>query len=98
MVPSAVVRTGEGPTRLRGRIDELRLLSVVIGPHEPLPGDVTLLGEARRVHLDAFGRLDRSHHSGPVSIDFELAGDPPRRTAVELGLLGTVRTVTEQAP
>ncbi len=96
VVSSAVVRTGEGPTRLRGQLDELRLLSVVVGQPDPLPVDVDILGAAQLIHVDAFGRLDRSHHAAPVEIAFQ-TGDPPRRTSVEMGLLGTVRTLSGPA-
>src|SRR5262249_4990030 len=87
------IRTGEGLTAFRGSLDELRLFTVSAEEHEPLTGDVRLLGAARVLHLDDFGRLDAAFHPGPEVVSFE-AGEPPVRTNVELGTMGSVRTWT----
>lgn len=79
----------------RGAIDELRLASVVRGDHETIPPDVVLEGEPRVVHLDPGGRLDPAWHAAPVTISFR-TGEPPVRTVIEYGLLGSVRSWTER--
>jgi hypothetical protein len=89
----APLRSGEGLTAFRGRLDELRLFTVSAEAHEPFTGDLRLLGAARILHLDDFGRLDPAFHSGPEVVSFE-SGDPPVRTNVELGSLGAVRSWT----
>jgi prepilin-type N-terminal cleavage/methylation domain-containing protein len=89
-------RGGEGTTvPYRGGLDELRLASVVRGDHETIPPDVVLEGEPRVLHLDAGGRLDPAWHAAPVTISFR-AGEPPVRTVIEYGLLGSVRSWTER--
>jgi hypothetical protein len=89
--PDAPLRTGNGSDRFRGAIDELRVASVVAGDHKPLPADVRVEGGAQVLHLDALGHLDPGYHRAPVVLSF-LTGEPPLRTSVEFGLLGTVRT------
>lgn len=84
----------EEAVRYRGRFDELRLSSVVRGDHEPLPAEIALEGPPRLVHLDPHGHLDPARHRSPVRLAF-VAGDPPRRTSVEVGLLGHVRSWSE---
>jgi prepilin-type N-terminal cleavage/methylation domain-containing protein len=93
--PRAPIRTGEGLTAFRGALDELRLFTVSAEAHEPFTGDVRLLGAARVLHLDDFGRLDPAFHSGPEVVSFE-TGEPPVRTNVELGTMGSVRTWTDK--
>jgi hypothetical protein len=88
------LRSGEGLLRYRGRIDELHLLSVTVENHQPLPAEVRLLGAARVLRLDAFGRLDPAFHGAPEVVSFAW-GDPARTTHVELGLLGAVRSWTD---
>ncbi|MHC5212252.1 MAG: LamG-like jellyroll fold domain-containing protein [Planctomycetota bacterium] len=95
----AVVRrvplgTGDGPTRFRGALDELRIESIVRGADDPLPEEIVLDGKAQVVHLDAFGHLDPHWHAAPVTVTFRY-GEPSVRTVVEFGLLGTVRSWTE---
>jgi hypothetical protein len=92
--PGAPVRSGTGPAAFRGVFDELRLAAVVAGEHEPLPGDITLEDGPRLVRIDRFGHLDPSLHHAPVVVSL-LSGDPPRRSSVEFGLLGGVRTWTD---
>jgi hypothetical protein len=87
------VRSGLGIEAFVGAFDELRLGAVITGEHEPLPAEVTLEGAARMLRLDRFGHLDPAHHSAPVVVSF-LSGVPQRRTSVEFGLLGSVRTWT----
>lgn len=97
-VAGAPITSGdEEATRYRGAIDELRLASVVRGDHEPLPGGVVLEGEPQLVHVDARGHLDALHHRAPVRVSFT-SGDPARRTLIEVGLLGHVRTWDEEVP
>jgi type II secretory pathway pseudopilin PulG len=96
----AVVRrvpigTGHGPARFRGALDELRVEAVVRGTDDPLPQEIVLDGKAQVVHLDAFGHLDPHWHAAPVLVAFRY-GEPPVRTVVEFGLLGTVRSWTER--
>ena len=103
VVPAGLaVTTGVPPTHFRGRLDELRLSSVVVADHEPLPYDVTLSGPSRQVHIDAVGHLDATRHAGPEIVHMTWGVDPPLELYVELGLLGTVRSwserPTERAP
>jgi hypothetical protein len=86
--------TGDGPGRFRGALDVLRIESVVRGGDDPLPQEIVLDGETQVVHLDAFGHLDPHWHAAPVTVSFRY-GEPPVRTVVEFGLLGTVRSWTE---
>jgi Concanavalin A-like lectin/glucanases superfamily len=88
------LRAGEGLTRFVGLIDELRLQAVAPEQHAALPADVRLLGAPRVLHLDPQGRLDPDFHGAPEVVSFEW-GDPARRTHVELGLLGAVRSWTD---
>jgi hypothetical protein len=95
----AVVRrvpigTGSGATRFRGALDELRVASVVRGEDDPLPDEIVLDGKPQVVHVDAFGHLDPHWHAAPVTISFRY-GEPPVRTLVEFGLLGSVRSWKE---
>jgi prepilin-type N-terminal cleavage/methylation domain-containing protein len=96
--PSSVITSGRGEPGLapfRGDLDELRLASVVRGDHETIPPEVLLDGEARVLHSDAGGRLDPAWHAAPVTISFRV-GEPPVRTVIEYGLLGSVRSWTER--
>lgn len=95
VTPRVPLGTGRGPTRFRGALDELRIASVVRGEDDPLPAEIVLDGKAQVVHLDAFGHLDPHWHAAPVTVSFRY-GDPPVRTVVEFGLLGTVRSWTER--
>jgi hypothetical protein len=88
------VRSGAGFEAFEGAFDELRLGAVVAGENEPLPAEVVLEGGPRLVRLDRFGHLDPAHHRAPVVVSF-LSGVPPKRTSVEFGLLGSVRTWSE---
>jgi len=47
------------------------------------------------LHLDPGGRLDPAWHAAPVTISFRV-GEPPVRTVIEYGLLGSVRSWTER--
>lgn len=93
---NAPIHTGEGPLRYRGKMDELRILSVVSAESEPLPTGVTISGEARLIHIDGYGHLDRSYHGGPVEVALDW-GEPPQRTIVEMGLFGTT-ALREDSP
>ncbi len=90
--PGAPLFTGTGGTRFVGRLDELRLLSVVEADARELPGEVRLVGQRRELHLDPQGRLDPAYHQEPVVIGL-LHGDPERRTDVEFGRWGAIRTL-----
>ncbi len=92
--PGSVLRSGDGVLRFRGAIDELSVAAVVEGDHRPLPADVTLDGALRVLRLDGFGHLDPAWHRTPQQVSFE-TGEPPRRTVIELGVLGTVRSWTD---
>lgn len=87
----APVRVGVGMDAFEGDLDELRLAAVVSAEHEPLPAEVMLEGGPRLVRIDRFGHLDPAHHRAPVVVSF-LSGVPPRRTSIEFGLLGSVRS------
>ena len=89
--PGVAITSGREVTRFRGYLDELRIGSVLVGQREELPPEVRLLGEERVIHLDAFGHLDPAWHRTPEQVSF-LYGEPLRRTTVEVGLLGTVRS------
>ena len=52
---------------------------------------IELQGPDRRVQLDASGRLDPAWHAAPVTLSF-VEVDSGRHTAIEYGLLGTVRS------
>lgn len=93
VVPAAgaPLYSGNGPTAYVGRLDELRLLSVVEAEARELPVEVELIGERRELHLDPRGRLDPAHHEQAVTIGLR-HGDPPRRTDVEFGRWGAIRT------
>ena len=93
--PRQPIGSGAGPTRFRGRLDELRISSVLAGDHEPLPVEVTLAGPSRAVQLDAAGHLDPAFHAGPVELRI-LHGEPAVTEVVEFGLLGTLRSWTER--
>ena len=93
-VTRSLLRAGEGLQRFRGLIDELRLSAVASEQHAPLPAEVHLLGEPRVLHLDPQGRLDPDFHGAPEDLAFTW-GDPARRTHVELGVLGSVRSWTD---
>lgn len=84
-----------GTSAYCGGLDELHLASVVRGDHQPIPPEVQLEGESRVLHLDAGGRLDPAWHTAPVTIAFR-TGEPPVRTVIEYGLLGSVRSWTER--
>lgn len=96
MAPATRVplRAGDGLQRFRGLIDELRLSAVAAEQHGPLPAEVHLLGEPRVLHLDPQGRLDPDFHGAAEDLAFTW-GDPARRTHVELGVLGSVRSWTD---
>lgn len=85
------ISTGRSPEAYRGALDELRLLSVVATDQALLPPEVQLLGGAQLLRIDAAGHLDPAWHRTPMTITLE-HGDPPRRSVVEVGLLGTVRS------
>lgn len=87
--------TGRPPNHFQGRLDELHLSAVIRAAAGELPSEVELVGPERLIHIDAHGRLDPVWHRAPVQVAF-LAGDPPRRNVVELGLLGTVRHFSEE--
>lgn len=89
------MRTGDGPTRFRGDLDELRLFSVVVADHERLPDEVELLGGSRVVRVAASGHLDPAFHGAPEIVEMTL-GDPAVDLFVEYGLLGTVESWTER--
>jgi len=92
--PGSVLRSGDGVLRFRGAIDELSVAAVVEGEHRPLPSDVALDGALRVLRLDAFGHLDPAWHRTSQQVSFR-TGEPPQRTTVELGVLGTVRSWTD---
>ncbi|MCB9899218.1 MAG: prepilin-type N-terminal cleavage/methylation domain-containing protein [Planctomycetes bacterium] len=94
--PGVALTSGRDVTRYRGLLDELRFGSVLVGQRVELPVEVELLGAERVVHFDALGHLDPAWHRVPEEIAFRY-GDPPRVLTVELGLLGTVRSVDEPA-
>lgn len=94
---SSPLYTGRGAARFVGRLDELRLLSVVEAESRELPPEVELVGERRVLYLDARGRLDPAHHDQEAVIGL-LHGDPPRRTDVEFGLWGAIRTRSGDEP
>jgi len=94
VVPGVAVGTGREADRFVGRMDELHLSSVVVDRVRELAEGVRLEGAARRVQVDGFGHLDPSWHSTPQTIPI-VHGEPPVRTVVELGLLGTVRSWKE---
>ena len=96
-VPRMAIGSGSGPTRFRGRLDELKVSSVLVGDHEPLPVEVTLQGPSRAVQLDATGHLDPAFHAGPEQVRIRW-GDPATVEVVEFGLLGTLRAWTERPP
>jgi len=96
--PSPLITTGRaepGLSPFRGALDELRLASVVRGDHQPIPPEVQIEGPERVLHLDPGGRLDPAWHASPVTIAFRV-GEPPVRTVIEYGLLGSVRSWTER--
>lgn len=88
------ITTGVAPTHFRGRMDELRLSSVVVADHTPLPNDVVLVGPSRLVHIDALGHLDASRHAAPEVVHMTWDVDPPIDLYVEMGLMGSVRSWT----
>jgi len=92
--PRVSLTTGRPPNNYRGLLDELHLSAVVRSEASELPPEVELVGPERLIHIDANGRLDPIWHRAPVQIAF-VAGDPPQRNVVELGLLGTVRQFIE---
>ncbi len=94
VVPGIEVGTGNESDRYVGRMDELHLSSVVVDRFREMAEGVRLEGAARRVQVDGFGHLDPSWHSTPEQIHV-VHGEPPVRTVVELGLLGTVRSWEE---
>jgi hypothetical protein len=85
------IGTGEPPSAFRGTLDELRVLSVVTTQQALLPPEVQLVGAPVLLRIDASGHLDPAWHRTPMTITIE-HDDPPRRSAVEVGLLGTVRS------
>ncbi len=93
-VPGVPISTGAAGRQFRGVMDELRLASVRRGAARDLPVDVALEGEDFQVHVDAFGHLDPAWHGAPARIAFTF-GEPQRRTVVEMGLLGGVRSWDE---
>ncbi len=90
VAPSVPITSGDGEARYVGRLDELSWSAAAAGEQPALPGEILLEGEARLLHFDAFGHLDPARHREPVRVSF-LYGEPPVRTVIELGLLGTVR-------
>ena len=88
------LRAGEGLPRFRGLVDEIRLWAISPEQHAALPADVTLLGAPRVLHLDPQGRLDPDFHGAPEVVSFTW-GQPVRRTNVEIGVLGALRTWTD---
>jgi hypothetical protein len=98
--PRVALTSGQPPEAFQGELDELRVLSVVAGTPALLPDEVTLEGVERTLRLDARGRLDPAFHRTPVTIAIT-HDDPPRRSGVEVGLLGNVVTrerLSEDAP
>lgn len=91
MNPGVALGTGRPPGSFLGDLDELRVASVVARPPSFLPPEIRLLGAPRRIGLDGRGRLDPAFHRTPVVLAIE-HGDPPRQSAVEISLLGTVAT------
>jgi len=72
-----------------GRVDEVRLASVVTVEAPPLPEGVSFAAQGT-VWFDGRGRLDPNHHQKPVVIS--LVYDENRRTReIEVGLLGEIR-------
>jgi len=94
--PRLPLHSGDTPTHFRGRIDELRVASVVKGEPQLLPEEVLLDGVEQVIHVDPLGHLDPAWHRTPVQVGFTY-GLPLRRTVVEFGLLGTVRSWDEDA-
>jgi prepilin-type N-terminal cleavage/methylation domain-containing protein len=93
--PGVPLSVGAGLERFRGRLDELRLFAVASEQDAAaLPDTARLLGAPRLLRLDATGRLDPAFHAAPEVLGFEW-GEPPRRSYIELGLLGALREWTE---
>jgi hypothetical protein len=96
LAPAAgsVLRSGDGVRRFRGALDELSISAVVEGEHRPLPAEVALEGALRVLRLDEYGHLDPAWHRTAQQVSFR-TGEPPQRTVIELGTLGTVRSWTD---